>query len=98
VGVVEEQKTSGEDTSGKTVARLPHDEVGNSDGQGAEGSGQSSESHVGDLVRNVGVANVIEVEVAIVADQPADKGEEKLAERRVDIEEVGSLEVVGGEL
>lgn len=98
VGVIEEDKTSGKDTSREAVARLPHDEVRNSDSQSTESSGQSSEGHVGNLVRNVGVANVIEVEVAIVTDQPADKSEEKLAERRVDIEEVGSLEVIGGEL
>jgi hypothetical protein len=34
------------------------------------------------------------VEVTIVANEPADKGEEKLAEGGVDIEKVGSLEVV----
>jgi hypothetical protein len=98
MGVVKEKKTGGKDTSRKTVARLPHDEVCNGHSQGAKGSGQSSESHVRDLVRDVGVTDVVEVEVAIVTDQPADKGEKKLAERRVDIEEVGSLEVVGGEL
>jgi hypothetical protein len=98
VGVIEKDKASGKDTSWKAVARLPHDEVRNSDSQSTESSGQSSEGHVRDLVRNVGVANVIEVEVTIVTDQPADKSEEKLAERRVDIEEVGSLEVVGGKL
>jgi hypothetical protein len=98
VGVIEKDKTSGKDTSREAVARLPHDEVRNSDSQSTESSGQSSEGHVGDLVRNVGVANIVEVEVTIVTDQPADKSEEKLAERRVDIEEVGSLEVVGGKL
>lgn len=98
MGIVKKEKTGGEDTGGKTVARLPHDEVCNGDSQGAEGGRQSSESHVGDLIRDVGVTNVIEVEVAIVTDQPADKGEEELAERRVDIEEVGSLEVIGSEL
>jgi hypothetical protein len=98
VGIVEEQETGGKDTGGEAVTRLPHDEVCNGDGQGTEGSGQSSESHVRDLVRNVGVSNVIEVEVAIVTDEPANKSEKKLAERRVDIEEVGSLEVVGREL
>ena len=98
VGIVEEQKAGGKNTGGEAVTRLPHDKVCNGDGQGTEGSGQSSESHVRDLVRNVGVANVIEVEVAIVTDEPANKGEKKLAERRVDIEEVGSLEVIGREL
>jgi hypothetical protein len=38
------------------------------------------------------------VKVAIVADQPAHEGEEELAEGGVDIEEVGSLEVVGCKL
>jgi hypothetical protein len=34
------------------------------------------------------------VEVSIITNEPADEGEEELAEGRVDIEEVGSLEVV----
>jgi hypothetical protein len=38
------------------------------------------------------------VEMAIVADEPAHQREEELAERRVDVEEVGALEVVGCEL
>lgn len=36
--------------------------------------------------------------MAIVADQPAHEGEEKLAEWRMDVEEVGPLEIVGGKL
>jgi len=36
--------------------------------------------------------------MAIVADQPAHEGEEELAERWVDIEEISPLEVVRGEL
>lgn len=98
VGVVKEDQTSGEQASGKTVARLPHDEVRHGDGEGTEDSRQGTVSHVGDLVGDVGVANVLKVEATIVADQPAHEGEEELAEGRVDIEEVGSLEVVGGEL
>lgn len=98
VGIVKEDETGGKNTGGETVSGLPHDEVGNGNGQSTEDGGQSSEGHVRDLVGNVGVANVLEVEVTIVADQPAHKGEEKLSKGRVDIEEVGSLEVVGSKL
>ena len=38
------------------------------------------------------------MEVAIVAHQPADEGEEELPQGRVDVEEIGSLEIEGGKL
>ena len=98
VGVVEEDKTGGNQASRKAVARLPHDHVDNGDGKGAENGGQRAESNIRDLVADVGIANVLEMEVAIIANQPAHKGKEQLAEWRVNIEEVCSLEIVGREL
>ncbi len=38
------------------------------------------------------------MEVAVVSDEPAHQGEQELAERGVDIEEVGLFEVIRGEL
>lgn len=98
MGVVEQNQASGKNAGGKTVPRLPHDKVYHRDGQGAKEGREGAEGHVGNLVRNVGVANVLEVKVAIEANQPANKGKEELAERRVHVEEVGLFEIVRGEL
>lgn len=38
------------------------------------------------------------MEVAVISNHPAYKGEEQLGERRVHIEEVGSLEIVRSKL
>jgi hypothetical protein len=38
------------------------------------------------------------VEVAVIPNQPANKGKEQLGKRRVHIEKVGALEVVGSKL
>jgi hypothetical protein len=38
------------------------------------------------------------MEMAIVSHEPSHEGKKKLSERRMNIEEVGSLEVVGGKL
>lgn len=98
VGVVKEDEASGHDTGGKAVARLPHDQVRYGHGQGTQNSGHRAERDVGNLVRDIRVANVLEVEVAIVADEPAHKGEQELSKGRVNIEEIGSLEIVRGKL
>jgi len=94
VGIVEENQASGHNTSRKAVSRLPHDHVYDRDGQGAEDGGERAECDIGDLVRDVRVADIVEVEVSIIAHEPAHKGEEELSKRRMDIEEVGFLEVV----
>lgn len=96
--VVEEDQTSGEDARGERVAGFPHDQKDHRNCQGAEGRRHGTKGNVGDLVLNVVVADVVEQEVAVIAHQPAHKGEKKLAEGRVDIEEVGALQVVGSEL
>lgn len=98
MGVVEENQTSRDNTGRDAVAGLPHDHVSDGDGEGAKKSGHRPEGYIGDLVRDVRVANVIEVEVAVITDQPAHKSKEELAEGRMDIEEICVLEVVGGKL
>jgi hypothetical protein len=98
VGIVEEDETGGQDTGRQRVARLPHDHEDDRDGQGAHRGRHCAVCNVGHLVCDVRVANVLKQEIAIVADQPACESEQELAERRVHVEEVGSLEVVRCEL
>ena len=98
MGVVEEHKRGGNNAGGQAIPRFPHDEVSHRHGQGSQNGRQCAERDIGDLVVNIGVANVVEVEMAIVAHKPAHEGEEELGKRRVHIEEVGPLEVVGGKL
>lgn len=43
VGVVKEDKASGDNTRRQTVARFPHDQVGDGDSQGAEKRWQGPE-------------------------------------------------------
>lgn len=98
MGVVEEHKASSQDTGGQRVARLPHDHENGRDGQSTHRGRHCAVRNVGDLVCDVRVANVLKQKLAIVADQPACEREQELAKRRVHIEEVGSLEIVGCEL
>jgi hypothetical protein len=98
VGIVEEDEAGSQDTGRQRVARLPHDHEDNRDGQGAHRGRHCAVCNVGHLVCNVRVADVLKQEVAIVTDQPACESEQELAERRVHVEEVGSLEVVRCEL
>ena len=94
MSVVEEQETSGGHTGGQRVSRLPHDQKDGRDGEGAHCSGHGAVRDVRDLVGDVRVANVLEQERAIVTDEPTSEREEELSERRVDVEEVGPLQVV----
>lgn len=94
VRVVEQDQTGGENTSRKRVARLPHNQEDSRNSERPKQRRECSVGNVGDIVGDIGVANVLKLEVAIVSYQPADKGEEELAERGVDIEEVGALEIV----
>ena len=98
VSIVEENKTGRNDAGRKAVAGLPHDQIDNGNGQGSEESWERAEGHIGNLVRNVGIANVLEKKVAIIAYQPAGEREEELAERGMDVEEVCLLKVVRSEL
>lgn len=98
VSVVKENQSGSNDASRDTIPRLPHDKIGNRHSQGAQNGGKSSECNIRDLVVNVRIANVFEVEVAIVANQPAHEGKEKLGKRRMDIEKVGSFKIIRGKL
>lgn len=68
VGVVEEDETGSQNTGGQRVARLPHDHEDDRDGQGAHRGRHCAVCHVGHLVCDVRVANVLEQELAIVTD------------------------------
>lgn len=96
--VIKQHQPSRDDAGGEGVSRFPHDVEDNRDGEGAEQGRHGAEGDVGDFVGNVRVPDVLEVEVSIVAHEPAHQREEQLSEGRVDVEEVGALEVVGREL
>jgi len=98
VRIVEEDETGGHQTSRKTVTRLPHDQVDHRDSQGAKKRRKRAEGDIGDLVNGVRVANIVEVEVAIVTDEPTDECKKKLAKGRVYVEEVSFFEIVGCKL
>jgi hypothetical protein len=96
--IIKQHNRRRDNASGQTIPALPHDPEDGDDGQGAHQRGHGAVGDVGDFVGDVGVADVFEEEGAVVADEPAGEGEEEFAERRVHVEEVGALEVVGGEL
>ena len=98
VRVIEEDQAGGKDAGWQGVARLPHDEEYDRDGQRTQQSRESPVSHVWHIVLDVRVTNVIEQKLPIVANKPADQGEQEFGEGRVDIEEVEPLKVVGCKL
>lgn len=75
MGIVKQHKASCNNASGQAVTRLPHDHIDDGDGEGAQKSWHRSEGDIWDLIRDVGVADVLEVEVAIISDCPANEGE-----------------------
>lgn len=90
----EENETGSEKGGRNRVATLPHGKIDDRDSEGTEEGRHCAESDVRDLVVDVGITNVVELEVAIEADEPAHEGEKEFSERWMDIEEVGSLEVL----
>jgi hypothetical protein len=98
VRVIEEDDGRRDDTSRKAVARLPHDQEDHADRQRSHHGGHRSVCHVGNLVGDVRIANVLEEERPIVSNQPSSECEQELAKGRVYIEEVSALKVVGREL
>lgn len=94
VCIIEKDKTSSQYAGRERVAGFPHDPVDGRDGQRAHCSGHCAVRDIWHLVGNVGVANVFKEKVSIIAYEPASKGEKELAKGRMDVEEVGSLEVV----
>lgn len=94
VRVVEKNDGSCNNACREAVARLPHDQEDNTDRQGTHHSRHRPVCDVWNSVGDVGIANVLEEEGSIVANEPAGECEEELAKGRVHVEEVGSLEVV----
>ena len=94
MGIVEKDESRSNDASWQGVTRLPHNGEDDWDGQGSEQGRQRAVCNIWDLVLNVGITNVVEVEASIVANKVSDKGEKKLGERWVHIEEVCALKVV----
>ena len=98
VSVVEEDKTGSGHACWQRVTRVPHDQEDDRYSQRTQSRRQSPVRDVRDFVGNVGISNVFEQKFSLVAYKVAHEGEQKLAKRWVDIEEVGSLEVVGSKL
>lgn len=98
VRIVQKDQSGSDKTSRYTITRFPHDQIRDRHSQCAKEGGQGSERDIGHLVGNVGVADVFEVEVAVISNKPANEGKEQLGKRGMDIEKVGSLKVVGGKL
>lgn len=94
VRVVKENDGGRNNARREAVARLPHDPEDHADGQGTHHSRHRSVRDVRNSVGDVRVANVLEEEGSIIADQPTSECEEELAKGRVNIKEVGSLKVV----
>jgi len=94
VGIVQQNQARGQNTSRQAVPRLPHDQEDDRDCQGTENRRQGAEGDIGHLINDIRIADVIKVEVTIISNQPAHKGEQQLAERGVHIKEVCPLEVV----
>lgn len=89
-----QNQSGGNQARGKTVPAFPHSQEHHRNRERAHKCRHSSEGYVGHLVVDIRVANVVELEVAIIAHEPAHKGEQKLAERRVDIEKVCPLQIL----
>lgn len=98
VSIVKDHQSGSQNTGRQGISRLPHDIKDDRNSQRSKSCGQSAVCEVGDFVRDVGIANVLKGEAAIVADQPAYEGKQQFGEWRMDIEEVGSLEIVRSEL
>lgn len=98
VGVIEENEAGSEKGGRNGVSALPHGEIDDRDSEGTKEGRHRAEGDIGDPVINVGVSDVIELEVAVKADEPAHEGEQELSEWRMDIEEVCPLEVERCEL
>ncbi|KAI7968902.1 hypothetical protein EIK77_007597 [Talaromyces pinophilus] len=98
VSIVKNHQSGSQNTGWQRISRLPHDVKDDRNSQGSKSCGQSAVCEVGDFVRDVGIANILKGKAAIVADQPADEGKQQFGEWRVNVEEVGSLQVVRSEL
>lgn len=97
MSIVEEDQRSSDESGRQTVSRLPHDQVSDGDGQSTHQSGHGSIGDVGDMVVNVRIPNILKQKAPIITHQPTRKREQQFSKRRMHIEEIGPLEVVGSE-
>ena len=98
MSVIKKHEASSSDASRQRISRLPHDKEDNGYSERTERRRHSTVCDIGNIVGNVGVADVLEKKFALVSDKPASEGEQELSEGRMDIEEVGSLQVVRSKL
>lgn len=96
--VIEENESGSNNAGWKRVARLPHNVENGRNGESPNQGWHGSEGNVWDVVVDVRVTDVLKMEMSIVAYEPTHKGEQKLSERRMNIEEVCAFEIVRGEL
>lgn len=94
MSVIEEDESRCDNAGWQGVARLPHNVKDNWDGQGTEEGWQCAVGDIWHFIVDVGVADVVKVEVSVIADQPPNEGKEELCEWWMDIEEVCALEVI----
>ena len=90
----EQDDRGGEDGNNGRVTAFLHDSVDNGDSETTEDGGKSTHAHVGDMSLSVAVANVLEAEVTVIADEPACETEEEFRKWRVDVEVVLSEDVI----
>lgn len=98
VSVVEEHQAGCEDASWKRVSTLPHNPEDSADCECSLQCRKRAVSHIGHLVGDVAVANVLEQELSLVSHKPACESEEEFAEWWMNVEEVGAIKVVGCKL
>jgi hypothetical protein len=93
-GITEKHKNGSGNGSRQAVATLLHGKEHHRHGHSSKHCGHRAERNIRNAIRNVRVSDVLKLEVTIVANEPAHEGEQELSERRVDIEEVSSLQVL----
>lgn len=98
MGIVKQDQRSSQDACWERITRFPHDQVDDDDGKGTEKGGDRSKCDVRNVIGNIGFSDIVKEEMAIVSNDPTDKGKEQLSKGRMNVEEIGALKIVGGEL
>lgn len=88
----DDQAGTHESGHGSTPNRLEGQVHEGSQGDTADG-GEEAHGDVGDIGLDVVLANLLEVEAAVEAGQPAGEGDEHLGEGRVDVHEELALDI-----
>lgn len=91
MGIVKQYETGSQHAGRQRISGFPHDEEDHRDGQSPQSGRHCAESDIRNFVIDIGVADVVEQKVAIVANQPPHESEEQFAKWRVHIEEISSL-------